>query len=273
MDYQLLYTYSNYNGDVISVEGDFITAYCGDTGGQVIAMLTPLGDKAVALARAILTSAGNTGHEVISSQEIGAKNCPVYETPQELAQEIERLTNERDRLRTAWESARENIAKDMRDRAAHAVAEHGESASPSELYSIVTDLPLVADSDTSEDALGPTHAEGADSLSPCEISTWDVPASLDLGEVECVECLRALARERGRLRTAWESARRGRAQAREQLDDARRYVRILETQRADLRQEVRDTSDQALRATRALPALTERVTQIEKHLGITPESA
>lgn len=172
MDYQLLYTYSNYNGDVISVEGDFITAYCGDTGGQVIAMLTPLGDKAVALARAILTSAGNTGHEVISSQEIGAKNCPVYETPQELAQEIERLTNERDRLRIAWESAR-----------------------------------------------------------------------------------------------------RGRAQAREQLDDARRYVRILEAQRADLRQEVRDTSDQALRAARALPALTERVTQIEKHLDITPESA
>ena len=79
--------------------------------------------------------------------------------------------------------------------------------------------------------------------------------------------------DRDRHRTAWKSARHGRAQTREQLEDARRYVRILEAQRADLRQEVRDTSDQALRAARALPALTERVTQIEEHLGITPESA
>ena len=61
MDYQLLYTYTNYDGDVISVEGDFITAYCGDTGNQLVAVLTPVGDKGVALARAILTSAGNTG--------------------------------------------------------------------------------------------------------------------------------------------------------------------------------------------------------------------
>lgn len=252
---RLLYTRSYMGGDVLSVEGDFITVYCGDTGNQLVELFTPVGEDAVALARAILTSAGDTGHEVIS------------------AQEIKRLTAERDRLRTAWESAREDIAKDMRGRAAHAVAEHGESASPSELYSIVTDLPLVADSDTSEDALGPTHAEGADSLSPCEISTWDVPASSDLREVECVECLRALARERGRLRIARDSARRGRRSAREQLDDARRYVRILETQRADLRQEVRDTSDQTLRAARAVSTLTERVTRIEEHLGITPESA
>lgn len=70
MDYQLLYTYTNYDGDVISVEGDFITAYCGDTGNQLVAVLTPVGDKGVALARAILTSAGNTGHFVTSVETV-----------------------------------------------------------------------------------------------------------------------------------------------------------------------------------------------------------
>lgn len=49
----------------------------------------------------------------------------------------------------------------------------------------------------------------------------------------------ALTSERDRLRTAWESARRGRAQAYRQLDDARRWGRTLEAQRADLRQELR----------------------------------
>lgn len=40
--------------------------------------------------------------------------------------------------------------------------------------------------DAAEDALGPTHAEQPDSLSPCGISTWDVPATSDLSEVECL---------------------------------------------------------------------------------------
>lgn len=87
-------------------------------------------------------------------------------------------------------------------------------------------------------------------------------------------------------------------------DESRRYIRILEAQRADLRADLREVRaqsdrvaaveqrlaasrvsegdmvepgdevpDQALRAARALPALTKRVTQIEEHLGITPESA
>lgn len=52
----------------------------------------------------------------------------------------------------------------------------------------------------------------------------------------------ALTSERDRLHTAWESARRGRAQAYRQLDDARRWGRILEAQRKDLRQELRAES-------------------------------
>ena len=75
-------------------------------------------------------------------------------------------------------------------------------------------------------------------------------------------------------------------------DESRRYIRILEAQRDDLRREVRDTSDrmaaveQRLAASRVseadmvepgdeVPALAElysRVTRIEEHLGIT-ESA
>lgn len=75
-------------------------------------------------------------------------------------------------------------------------------------------------------------------------------------------------------------------------DESRRYIRILEAQRDDLRREVRNTSDrmaaveQRLAASRVsegdmvepgdeVPALAElysRVTRIEEHLGIT-ESA
>ncbi len=217
MDYQLLYTYTNYDGDVISVEGDFITAYCGDTGNQLVAVLTPVGDKGVALARAILTSAGNTGHFVTS-------------------------------VETVVDSSRVSVeygARSMRERIADAMeVEYGLLAAR-----MVETMPLLP---------GDTDDDGT--------PVYETPQEL-AQEIE------RLTNERDRLRAAWKSARHGRAQTREQLEDARRYVRILEAQRADLRQEVRDTSDQALRATRALPALTERVTQIEKHLDITPESA
>lgn len=39
------------------------------------------------------------------------------------------------------------VAQSMRERVAHAVAEHGEGASPSELYSIATALPLFSEGD------------------------------------------------------------------------------------------------------------------------------
>lgn len=39
------------------------------------------------------------------------------------------------------------VAQSMRERVANAVAEHGEGASPSELYSIATALPLFSEGD------------------------------------------------------------------------------------------------------------------------------
>lgn len=114
----------------------------------------------------------------------------------------------------------------------------------------------------------------------------------------------ALASERDRLRTAWESARRRAVNLRTQLGDARRWGRILEAQRAALRREVRaesaqvsaarDERDQALRAAReatgrlpeedmvepgdevpALAELADRVaaleTAVDAHLGTTDE--
>jgi hypothetical protein len=41
--------------------------------------------------------------------------------------------------------------------------------------------------------LGPTHADLPEAVTPCGLSSWDVPASTDLAKVDCVDCLRTLA--------------------------------------------------------------------------------
>ena len=96
----------------------------------------------------------------------------------------------------------------------------------------------------------------------------------------------ALTSERDRLRTAWGSARRGRAEAYRQLDEARRWGRILEAQRADLRRELRAArevtgrlpEDDMVEPSDEVPALAEladRVaaleTAVDAHLGTTDE--
>ena len=59
----LPYTYTDFDGDQMIVSPSWITIH--DAGVHA-----PSGDDAVALARAILAAAGNTGHEVVSEHQM-----------------------------------------------------------------------------------------------------------------------------------------------------------------------------------------------------------
>lgn len=112
--------------------------------------------------------------------------------------EIRQLLQQRKGLRAQVRDA-EDAARSMRERA---VAVAGEAPNHPQQWPAVAirDLPLLPDDG---DALGPTHADQVAGLIP---------------EITCVECLQTIAMNKGaqaiRYRTAWESARAGRAQAR-----------------------------------------------------------
>lgn len=85
--------------------------------------------------------------------------------------------------------------EDMREQAMRAASNApGTPYTPTEA---IRNLPFGGDGGTPTVDLGPTHADRPGNLAPCGVSTWDVPASSDLAEVDCVECLRALAQMHG----------------------------------------------------------------------------
>ena len=94
----LPYTYTDEDDVALRVDRGVCTAY--DRPGRVsVSFYAPKGEYAVRLARAVLAAAGDTGHEVV---EVASVSHAIRSAEEEVA----RLTSERDRLRTAWESAR-----------------------------------------------------------------------------------------------------------------------------------------------------------------------
>ena len=154
----LPYTYTDVDGDYLRIGKGAYTAY-DPSSRKAVSVTTPTGEDAVRVSRAVLAAASDTGCRVVSQAEVEAlqhrptdrcyycatdtemeaalegrphptihmnlpegacpdgdttDTTPVYESLQELAQEIVRLTSERDRLRTAWQSARRR-ARQQRD--------------------------------------------------------------------------------------------------------------------------------------------------------------
>ena len=195
--------YTDAAGRSLSVEIDagqpLIIAAEGEESTFIYA---PTGEEAVAVARAILALGGDTGHVVVSRDEL-----------------------------TAMQRA---AARSMQERAVRALhlAPVGTS-----ITGTLRALPLLPSSDATEDALGPTHAEQPDSLSPCGLSTWDVPATSDLSEVECLDCLRTLAQASRGDAAEVERLRRIIAQSEEDIAALRAREQELAAQRkeADMR--------------------------------------
>lgn len=165
------YTYTDVDGDYLRVGKGAYTAY-DPSAQQAVSVNTPTGEDAVALARAILTAAGDTKHRVVSEEwlttvikinrEDAARSmrdradtaarqavvvdrplnlaeqrasivaairllplmadapdteaAPVYESPEELAQEVARLRRENTALQQIVTRAEKDIAALTRDR-------------------------------------------------------------------------------------------------------------------------------------------------------------
>lgn len=293
----LPYTYTDSQGARLTIDGDLI--YVAIDGIGSTGVDTPTGEDAVAMARAVLAAAGDTGHEVVSIEDYAR----------------------------AWDAAIEAAARSMRERAAQEVLFQSGTRAPMAISEAIDALPLLPD--TTEDTDSTVHVATPEGITPCGRGTRDVTTSPLIPEVTCVGCLQALALEKGgqaiamrderdRLRTAWESARRGRAQARETAGMERFFASAAAADVIRLRKEVRaesarvsqarDERDQALRSAREvtgrLPeddmvepgdevpdlaelhalverlaldlsetgkAVTQRLAVVETHLGITDE--
>lgn len=247
----LPYTYTDVDGDYLRIGKGAYTAY-DPSSRKAVSVTTPTGEDAVRLAHAVLAAAGHTGHIVVSTED-SARAIRIRESV---------------------------AAEDMRERAARvpAVIASSDPLAMRTVFEQIFALPLLdgdtddrrpslcgdAQSDLPPDQPATVHVATPEGITPCGEGHPDVTVSAFIPEVSCVECLRAIALEKGgqiiRYLTAWESARRGRTQQRDALRKARRardryrderntaraeraaarrYVRILEAQRAELRQELR----------------------------------
>ena len=255
----LPYTYTDVDGDYLRIGKGAYTAY-GPSSRKAVSVTTPTGEDAVRLAHAVLAAAGHTGHIVVSTED-SARAIRIRESV---------------------------AAEDMRERAARvpAVIASSDPLAMRTVFEQIFALPLLdgdtddrrpslcgdAQSDLPPDQPATVHVATPEGITPCGEGHPDVTVSAFIPEASCVECLRAIALEKGgqsiRYRTAWESARRGRTQARAQLADARRYVRILGEQRADLRKQVsaaetRLPEDDTVDPDDQAPSLESRVEALE----------
>ncbi|MFL1444027.1 hypothetical protein [Nocardiopsis protaetiae] len=172
----------------------------------------PVGPDAVALARAILAAAGDTGREVVSADEIDAYRARAARGF-ELTCEVRKLTEERDELKALaprWESlramanaaARPDLTGVAGAAAAQAAQSMRERAVDAARSAVVVDREL---SLTEQRAaivaairgLGPlvpvVHADLPEAVTPCGLGTQDVATGVRVSEVSCLECLRTLA--------------------------------------------------------------------------------
>ena len=65
----LPYTYADADGDYLRIGKGAYTAY-DPSAQQAVSVNTPTGEDAVAMARAVLAAAGDTGHRVISTEDL-----------------------------------------------------------------------------------------------------------------------------------------------------------------------------------------------------------
>lgn len=232
----LPYTYKDSGGSELRIGRGYCTA-SDRTNHKTVSVNAPTGEDAAEFARAVLSAAGDTGHRVVHEADlIGAENAVVA----------------------------------MRQRAAYLV-EYSPDMSRADLVEAIRALPLIPDTDGTTDTqhaqLPDRNGDVIDDIAIALTRRDDLSDEHRAFYSEVLDRFDVLASElarvrddRDRHRTAWESARRGRAQAYRQLDVARRWVRILEAQRKDLRREVRaesarvsqarDERDQALQAAR-----------------------
>lgn len=254
----LPYTYTDEDDVALRVDRGVCTAY--DRPGRAsVSFYAPKGEDAVRLAHAVLAAAGHTGHIVVSTED-SARAIRIRESV---------------------------AAEDMRERAARvpAVIASSDPLAMRTVFEQIFALPLLdgdtddrhpslcgdAQSDLPPDQPATVHVATPEGITPCGEGHRDVTVTARIPEATCLTCLRTLAQapqddltetsevarltsERDRYRTAWESARRGRTQARAQLADARRYVRILDEQRA-------------AREVTTMAELADRVTALEDRLS------
>lgn len=74
----LPYTYTDVEGDVLRVDGGYITAFGDGSDGESAGVHAPQGAEAATLARAVLAAAGNTEHRVVHVADLtGAENAVI----------------------------------------------------------------------------------------------------------------------------------------------------------------------------------------------------
>lgn len=132
----LPYTYTDSGEDTLAVtkdpSGNRVITVREAFGGKKhkATVYAPTGEAAVALARAVLSAAGDTGHEVISAEELGRIIADAkQETRRQLDEahsEIRQLLQQRSDLRKERGGAFEKGARSMRERAAEIAETPGE---------------------------------------------------------------------------------------------------------------------------------------------------
>lgn len=274
----LPYTYTEPNGDSLRMcsDGpDLVVTVRQDGGARTVVVPR---EETPNLARAV-AAAGDTGHLVVSTEENDAVRARGFE----LTSEVRQLLQQRKDLRRERDAAFEDGARSMRERAAQEVVFETHRV-PMAISEAISALPLLPDgaevahsgcsqerSETPSEQPA-VHVATPEGITPCGAGHHDVTTAALIAEVTCVGCLQALALEKGgqvvemrnerdRLRTAWESARRGRAEARETAGMERFFAGVAAADVIRLRKELRaetgrvsqarDERDQALQAARS----------------------
>ena len=188
------YRYSDSAGDELRIGSDesdvFVTV---QQGHHKTSVDIPHGEVP-ALARAALAAAGNTGHEVVSEEKLAR---------------LLRAADDRDRYRHRWATD----VLSMRDRAAE-IAADGEWSRLETPADRIRALPLLDDADDTTDAApaAAIHAATPEGSTPCGEGHRDVTVDALISDITCVECLRAIAVDKGaqvaELRTERDYARK-----------------------------------------------------------------
>lgn len=186
----------------------------GPKGDMVASAQIPQGLAGADMARAILAGAGDAGHRVVSQEEL--QGFVIHR-------------------------AEGKGARSMRERAAQVAYMHKEPGMGGPVMDAILALPLLPGEDTR--GADDVHVATPEGITPCGQGTRDVTVAALISEVSCVECLCAIAVERG-----------------EQVTELRREL-DAESARVSA---ARDERDQALRSARELPA---RTTQLERDMA------
>lgn len=212
----LPYTYTEPNGDslrMFSDGPDLVVTVRQDGGARTVVVPR---EETPNLVRAVL-AAGDTGHLVVSTED---------------AARMIRI--------------RESIAaEDMRDRAAE-TAYHDLSTENATMADRIRALPLTPDGDTTEDQDAQLPDRGGDVIDDIAIALARRDDLSDEHRAFCMEVFdrfEALTSERDQVRVTRDRYRDERNTARAELADARRWGRILEAQRKDLRKKLSAETD------------------------------